>query len=136
MLSAAAIAADLDALAEAWAWTPEDVLVHGLPLFHVHGLVLGVLGALRVGSRLIHTGRPTPAAYAAAAAEGRQPVSSACRRSGPGWPPTPEAGAACGPPGCWCRAAPACRSRLRAAGRAQRSGTGRALRDDRDPDHA
>jgi fatty acid CoA ligase FadD36 len=69
MLSADAIAADLDALAETWAWTSDDVLVHGLPLFHVHGLVLGVLGALRTGSRLIHTGRPTPAAYAAAAAE-------------------------------------------------------------------
>ena len=27
---------------------------------------LGVLGTLRVGSRLIHTGRPTPGAYAAA----------------------------------------------------------------------
>ncbi|MER5969353.1 acyl-CoA synthetase [Streptomyces sp. NPDC002055] len=61
-----AVAADLDALAEAWAWTPGDTLVHGLPLFHVHGLVLGVLGALRVGSRLVHTGRPTPGAYAAA----------------------------------------------------------------------
>jgi fatty acid CoA ligase FadD36 len=62
-----AIAADLDALAAAWAWTPEDVLVHGLPLFHVHGLVLGVLGALRAGSRLVHTGKPRPEAYAAAA---------------------------------------------------------------------
>jgi fatty acid CoA ligase FadD36 len=62
-----AIAADLDALAEAWGWSPEDTLVHGLPLFHVHGLVLGVLGALRIGSRLVHTGRPTPAGYAAAA---------------------------------------------------------------------
>ncbi|MGP3984127.1 acyl-CoA synthetase [Streptomyces sp. KR80] len=60
-----AVAADLDALAQAWAWTPEDTLAHGLPLFHVHGLVLGVLGALRVGSRLVHTGRPTPEAYAA-----------------------------------------------------------------------
>jgi fatty acid CoA ligase FadD36 len=67
MLSAAAIGADLDALAAAWQWTPEDVLVHGLPLFHVHGLVLGVLGALRVGCPLVHTGRPTPGAYAAAA---------------------------------------------------------------------
>jgi fatty acid CoA ligase FadD36 len=66
MLSAAAIAADLDLLADAWGWTEEDVLVHGLPLFHVHGLILGVLGALRVGSPLIHTGRPTPAAYAEA----------------------------------------------------------------------
>lgn len=61
------IAADLDALADAWQWTAEDTLVHGLPLFHVHGLVLGVLGALRTGSRLVHTGRPAPAAYAAAA---------------------------------------------------------------------
>ncbi|MCD0450880.1 acyl-CoA synthetase [Actinocorallia sp. API 0066] len=66
MVSRAAVAADLDALAEAWAWTADDVLVHGLPLFHVHGLVLGVLGALRTGSGLVHTGRPTPEAYAAA----------------------------------------------------------------------
>ncbi|MEU4093763.1 acyl-CoA synthetase [Streptomyces sp. NPDC026673] len=61
-----AVAAGLDALAGAWEWTAEDTLVHGLPLFHVHGLVLGVLGALRTGSRLVHTGRPTPQAYAAA----------------------------------------------------------------------
>ena len=66
VLSRRAIAAGLDGLAQAWQWTPEDTLVHGLPLFHVHGLVLGVLGALRVGSRLVHTGRPTPAAYASA----------------------------------------------------------------------
>jgi len=66
VLSRDAIAADLDALADAWAWTPQDTLVHGLPLYHVHGLVLGVLGALRVGCRLTHTVRPTPQAYAAA----------------------------------------------------------------------
>ena len=66
LLSRRAIAAGVDGLAEAWGWTPEDTLVHGLPLFHVHGLVLGVLGALRVGSRLVHTGRPTPGAYASA----------------------------------------------------------------------
>jgi fatty acid CoA ligase FadD36 len=65
-ISGAAIAADLDGLADAWAWTGEDTLVHGLPLFHVHGLILGVLGALRVGSRLVHTGRPRPELYAAA----------------------------------------------------------------------
>ena len=61
-----AIAADLDGLADAWGWTPDDRLVHGLPLFHVHGLILGVLGPLRVGSRLTHTGRPSPERYAAA----------------------------------------------------------------------
>lgn len=66
-LSRRAIAADLDALAQAWQWSADDVLVHGLPLFHVHGLVLGLLGSLRIGNRFVHTGRPTPAAYAAAA---------------------------------------------------------------------
>ncbi|MFJ3793641.1 acyl-CoA synthetase [Kitasatospora sp. NPDC090091] len=65
VLRRSAVGADLDALAEAWGWTAEDTLAHGLPLFHVHGLVLGVLGALRTGSRLVHTGRPTPAGYAA-----------------------------------------------------------------------
>ncbi|BDX30796.1 acyl-CoA synthetase [Mycobacterium antarcticum] len=66
VISRRAIAADIDALAAAWAWTPDDVLVHGLPLFHVHGLVLGLLGSLRIGNRFVHTGKPTPAAYAAA----------------------------------------------------------------------
>jgi fatty acid CoA ligase FadD36 len=65
-LSRPAIVAGLDGLRDAWGWCEEDVLVHGLPLFHVHGLILGVLGALRVGSPLVHTGRPTPEAYAAA----------------------------------------------------------------------
>ena len=65
-LSGAAIAADLDALAEAWQWTADDTLVHGLPLFHVHGLVLGLLGSLRIGNRFVHTGKPTPEAYAQA----------------------------------------------------------------------
>jgi fatty acid CoA ligase FadD36 len=68
-LSRRAIAADLDALAEAWQWTADDVLVHGLPLFHVHGLVLGLLGSLRTGNRFVHTGRPTAAGYAQACAE-------------------------------------------------------------------
>lgn len=69
VLSRRAIAADLDALAQAWQWTADDVLVHGLPLFHVHGLVLGLLGSLRVGNRFVHTGRPTPAGYAQACAD-------------------------------------------------------------------
>lgn len=67
LLSRGAIAAGLDGVADAWAWTADDILVHGLPLFHVHGLLLGVLGALRQGSALIHTVRPKPEAYAAAA---------------------------------------------------------------------
>jgi malonyl-CoA/methylmalonyl-CoA synthetase len=51
-----AIAADIDALAEAWAWTARDVLVQALPLSHVHGLVLGVLGPLRLGGAVHHLG--------------------------------------------------------------------------------
>ncbi len=65
-ISRRAIAADIDALADAWQWTPEDTLVHGLPLFHVHGLVLGLIGSLRIGNRFVHTGKPKPADYAAA----------------------------------------------------------------------
>ncbi|WP_406157153.1 acyl-CoA synthetase [Streptomyces canus] len=52
-----AIATTLDALADAWQWTSDDVLVHGLPLFHVHGLVLGILGPLRRGGSVRHLGR-------------------------------------------------------------------------------
>ncbi|PAZ17217.1 acyl-CoA synthetase [Streptomyces sp. SA15] len=54
-----AVAATLDALADAWQWTGDDVLVHGLPLFHVHGLVLGILGPLRRGGCVRHLGRFT-----------------------------------------------------------------------------
>ncbi|GGY13453.1 acyl-CoA synthetase [Streptomyces djakartensis] len=54
-----ALASTLDALADAWEWTGDDVLVHGLPLFHVHGLVLGVLGPLRRGGSVRHLGRFT-----------------------------------------------------------------------------
>ncbi|MER7619991.1 acyl-CoA synthetase [Streptomyces sp. NPDC126503] len=56
LLSRRAVAASLDALAEAWDWTGRDVLVHALPLFHVHGLVLGVLGPLRRGGEIRHLG--------------------------------------------------------------------------------
>jgi fatty acid CoA ligase FadD36 len=69
VLSRRAIAADLDALAQAWQWTADDTLVHGLPLFHVHGLVLGLLGSLRIGNRFIHTGKPTPQGYAQAGSD-------------------------------------------------------------------
>ncbi len=52
-----ALAGTLDALEDAWQWTSEDVLVHGLPLFHVHGLILGILGPLRRGGEVRHLGR-------------------------------------------------------------------------------
>ncbi|MEE1766543.1 acyl-CoA synthetase [Streptomyces sp. SP18BB07] len=52
-----AVATTLDALADAWQWTADDVLVHALPLFHVHGLILGILGPLRRGGAVRHLGR-------------------------------------------------------------------------------
>lgn len=50
----------------------DALVVHGLPLFHVHvhDLVLGLLGALPTGSPLVHTSRPRPEHYATAAANG------------------------------------------------------------------
>jgi malonyl-CoA/methylmalonyl-CoA synthetase len=65
-----AIASNLDALAEAWAWTADDVVVHGLPLFHVHGLVIGLFGPLRRGGALRHLGGFTPDGAAAALRHG------------------------------------------------------------------
>ncbi|MCP2165790.1 acyl-CoA synthetase [Goodfellowiella coeruleoviolacea] len=59
-----AITSNLDALATAWEWTEHDVLVHGLPLFHVHGLIIGILGPLRRGGSVRHVGRFSSAAVA------------------------------------------------------------------------
>ncbi|GGU50705.1 acyl-CoA synthetase [Lentzea flava] len=61
-----AIVSTLDAVADAWEWTSSDVLVHALPLFHVHGLILGVLGPLRRGGTLHHLGKFSTAALAEA----------------------------------------------------------------------
>ncbi|TQM09707.1 AMP-binding protein [Pseudonocardia kunmingensis] len=67
VLTRSAVASNVDALAEAWEWTDADLLVHALPLFHVHGLILGVVGPLRRGGRLHHIGALDPRALAAAA---------------------------------------------------------------------
>jgi fatty acid CoA ligase FadD36 len=64
VLSRKAIAADIEPWPKPGQWTSDDTLVHGLPLFHVHGLVLGLLGSIRIGNRFIHTGKPTPQGYA------------------------------------------------------------------------
>ena len=65
-----AIASNLDALAEIWQWTAEDRVAHALPVFHVHGLILGVLGPLRRGGSFEHVGRFSPAALAGALGRG------------------------------------------------------------------
>jgi malonyl-CoA/methylmalonyl-CoA synthetase len=41
------------ALSAAWEWTADDVLLHALPLFHVHGLNVAAQGSLYAGSTLI-----------------------------------------------------------------------------------
>jgi malonyl-CoA/methylmalonyl-CoA synthetase len=71
VLTAANVAHNLDALAAAWAWTAADTVVHALPLFHVHGLVLGWFGGLRVGGGLRWLPRFEPAQLAAALSRGR-----------------------------------------------------------------
>lgn len=45
--------AGVEALRLAWRWTPEDRLVHALPLFHVHGLVVGLHGTLAAGASAV-----------------------------------------------------------------------------------
>jgi malonyl-CoA/methylmalonyl-CoA synthetase len=70
LLPRRALAANLDALADAWAWTAADRLVHALPIFHVHGLIVGLFGPLRRGGHIRHLGRFTPEGVAAALAGG------------------------------------------------------------------
>jgi len=52
LLSHRAIAATLRSLAEAWRWQPDDRLLHALPLYHTHGLIVALLGALWAGARV------------------------------------------------------------------------------------
>jgi malonyl-CoA/methylmalonyl-CoA synthetase len=41
---------NLQALHMAWGWTPDDILLHVLPIFHVHGLFVALHGALHAGA--------------------------------------------------------------------------------------
>jgi malonyl-CoA/methylmalonyl-CoA synthetase len=49
-LSHANLLAGASAVNLAWRWTPEDVLLLALPLFHVHGLGVGINGSLCAGA--------------------------------------------------------------------------------------
>lgn len=71
LIAASSVAFDLDAMARAWAWTAEDTVVHALPLFHVHGLCVGLFGALRAGGALHWLPRFEPRAVCAALSVGR-----------------------------------------------------------------
>ena len=47
------LTANLNSLHEAWGWQEEDVLLHVLPIFHVHGLVVALHGALNAGATAV-----------------------------------------------------------------------------------
>ena len=44
------LTANIKALHVAWGWRADDVLLHVLPIFHVHGLVVALHGALHAGA--------------------------------------------------------------------------------------
>ena len=50
-----------ESLRQAWGWTGRDVLLHALPLFHVHGLFVALQGAFYAGARTVLTPRFEPA---------------------------------------------------------------------------
>jgi malonyl-CoA/methylmalonyl-CoA synthetase len=53
MLSHANLASNARVLHDYWHWRPDDVLLHALPIFHVHGLFVALHCALLGGSRVI-----------------------------------------------------------------------------------
>ena len=69
MLSERNVRATLDGLQQAWDITPRDTLVHALPLFHAHGLVFGLFGALRAGASLRFVPKFSPREIAGALTE-------------------------------------------------------------------
>lgn len=53
MLSHGALAANAQALHQIWGFTPGDVLLHALPIFHVHGLFVGLHCAFLSGAPMV-----------------------------------------------------------------------------------
>jgi malonyl-CoA/methylmalonyl-CoA synthetase len=53
MLTHGALAANALALHEAWGFTPADVLLHALPIFHVHGLFVALHCAFLSGAPMV-----------------------------------------------------------------------------------
>ena len=53
MLSHRAVGAMIDALHQAWEWSSDDRLLLTLPLFHMHGLVVGLHCALAAGATVL-----------------------------------------------------------------------------------
>jgi malonyl-CoA/methylmalonyl-CoA synthetase len=53
MLSHGNIGSNALVLQQYWHWQADDVLLHALPLFHIHGLLVAANGALLNGSKMI-----------------------------------------------------------------------------------
>ena len=53
MLSHRNLSSNAEVLKDFWGWRPDDVLLHMLPIFHVHGLFVASHGALLAGARMI-----------------------------------------------------------------------------------
>ena len=53
MLTHGNLASNIATLHHAWHWQSGDVLLHALPLFHIHGLFVAAHGALWNGSKMI-----------------------------------------------------------------------------------
>jgi malonyl-CoA/methylmalonyl-CoA synthetase len=53
MLSHGNMLSNARVLKDYWGWQTGDVLIHALPIFHVHGLFVGIHGALINGSKMI-----------------------------------------------------------------------------------
>jgi len=47
------LTANLNSLDEAWGWREDDILLHVLPIFHVHGLVVALHGSLNAGATAV-----------------------------------------------------------------------------------
>jgi len=65
MLTHANLLSNAQVLKEYWGWAAGDVLIHTLPIFHVHGLFVASHGALLNGSRMIWFSRFDPKAVIA-----------------------------------------------------------------------
>jgi malonyl-CoA/methylmalonyl-CoA synthetase len=53
VLRHANLAAGTASVVAAWRWAPDDRLVHALPVFHAHGLCVGVYGTLAAGASAV-----------------------------------------------------------------------------------
>ena len=61
MLTRANLASNAAALAKAWAITADDVLIHALPIFHVHGLFIAINSITAAGGTMLFRSRFDPA---------------------------------------------------------------------------